>query len=91
VLTFLFQDAEFPRSIRFSLLQIEHCLASLPRGGAVTKGLLAVARSVLRLEIADLDNEALHAEVDRLQLALADLNQQMTDTWFLPIAPPVRT
>jgi uncharacterized alpha-E superfamily protein len=87
VLTFLFQDAEFPRSIRFSLLQIEHCLASLPRGGALTKELLAVARSVLRLDIAGLDNEALHAEVDRLQLALADLNQQMTKTWFLPIVP----
>jgi len=84
VLSFLFQNAEFPRSIRHCLLELERCLASLPRGKPVVQKLHDVSEGVGELNVAELDNKALHAEVDRLQLALADLNQQMTDAWFKP-------
>lgn len=84
VLSFLFQNAEFPRSICHCLLELERCLDSLPRGKPVMQKLHDVRAGVAKLKVAELDNEALHAEVDRLQLALADLNQQMTDAWFKP-------
>jgi uncharacterized alpha-E superfamily protein len=84
VLSFLFQNAEFPRSVRHCLLELEHCLGGLPRGKPVVQKLHAVGEAVASLNVAEMDNAALHAEVDRLQLALADVNQQMTDTWFKP-------
>jgi uncharacterized alpha-E superfamily protein len=84
VLSFLFQNAEFPRSIRHCLLELQHCLDGLPRGKPVVQKLHEVSQVVADLKVAEMDNAALHAEVDRLQLALADLNQQMTDTWFKP-------
>jgi uncharacterized alpha-E superfamily protein len=84
VLAFLFQNAEFPRSVCHCLRELERCLDGLPRGKPVVQKLHEVGKTVDRLNVAELDNAALHAEVDRLQLALADLNQQMTDTWFQP-------
>jgi uncharacterized alpha-E superfamily protein len=84
VLSFLFQNAEFPRSIRHCLLELQHCLDGLPRGKPVVQKVHEVTQVVADLKVAQMDNAALHAEVDRLQLALADLNQQMTDTWFKP-------
>lgn len=84
VLSFLFQNAEFPRSVRHCLLELEHCLDGLPRGKPVMQKLHEVSEAVAALDVAGMSNAALHAEVDRLQLALADLNQQMTDTWFKP-------
>jgi len=84
VLSFLFQNAEFPRSVRHCLLELQHCLDGLPRGKPVVQKLHEVSQVVADLKVAEMDNAALHAEVDRLQLALADLNQQMTDTWFKP-------
>lgn len=84
VLAFLFQDAEFPRSILHCLLEIERCLERLPNSGALTGKLYAVTKSVTDLEVGKLDIAALHAEVDRLQVALADLNTQMSDAWFRP-------
>jgi uncharacterized alpha-E superfamily protein len=84
VLSFLFQDPAFPRSIRHCLQQLQNCLENLPRGKAVRQKLQAATNVIAELAVANLDNAALHAEVDRLQLALADLNQQMTDAWFLP-------
>ncbi len=84
VLSFLFQNAEFPRSVRHCLLELERCLDGLPRGQPVVQKLREVSEGLVRMDVAKMDNAALHAEVDRLQLALADLNQQMTDTWFKP-------
>jgi uncharacterized alpha-E superfamily protein len=84
VLTFLFQDAEFPRSVRHCLLEIERCLDRLPRGKPVVQKLREINAALPALDVASLDHAALHAEVDRLQLALADLDQQMQDAWFLP-------
>ncbi len=85
VLSFLFKDEYFPRSIRHSLLEIQRCLESLPRGREVAKTLHTINNEVLpELDVAAMDDAALHVEVDRLQLALADLNEQMQAAWFLP-------
>jgi len=46
--------------------------------------LYVVTKSVTNLEVRKLDIAALHAEVDRLQVALADLNTQMSEAWFRP-------
>lgn len=84
VLAFLFQDAAFPRSIRHCLLQIERCMDDLPRGRPVVQKLREINETIPKLDVASLDEAALHAEVDRLQQALADLDHQMTAAWFLP-------
>ncbi len=85
VLAFLFQDADFPRSICHCLTQIEQCMTNLPKGAALTRQLNALSKTVVAMDVKRLDNAALHVEVDRFQLALADLNQQMTATWFSPV------
>lgn len=84
VLSFLFKDAEFPRSIRHSLLEIERCLERLPRGRQVAQLLRAINEALPELDVAAMEDAALHAEVDHLQLALAELNEQMMAAWFLP-------
>lgn len=84
VLAFLLQDASFPRSVRHCLLQIERCMDDLPRGRPVVQKLREINETIPQLDVAALDEAALHAEVDRLQLALADLDQQMSEAWFLP-------
>jgi uncharacterized alpha-E superfamily protein len=84
VLSFLFQNEQFPRSVCHCLQELEHCLDGLPRGKPVVQKLHEVSKVASSLKVAEMDNAALHAEVDRLQLALADVNQQMTDTWFKP-------
>jgi uncharacterized alpha-E superfamily protein len=84
VLSFLFKDEYFPRSIRHSLLEIERCMENLPRGRPVAMTLRAINEALPELDVASMDDAALHAEVDCLQLALADLNEQMRAAWFLP-------
>ena len=84
VLAFLFQDSDFPRSIRHCLTQTADCVSCLPNGAPLQKQLQTLAQTVLKLDVKSLDIAALHQEVDHFQLALAELNQKMTDTWFSP-------
>ena len=84
VLTFLFQDPDFPRAIRHCLGEIGTCLKKLPNSDAVRAELESLLQQLIDLDVRKLDNAALHRVVDQFQVALAALNQQVTDTWFSP-------
>ncbi|MEZ5498335.1 MAG: alpha-E domain-containing protein [Steroidobacteraceae bacterium] len=84
VLTFLFQDEDFPRSLRHCLWQIERCLQRLPNSSTVAQSLRELTGYLVKMDVGQMDNADLHAAVDQMQIELAAMHQRMTDTWFAP-------
>ncbi len=84
VLRFLFQHGAFPRAVRHCVESTRQSLEKLPHN----EGALRVAGRLKRtLEAAEpprLNQQQLHAFVDELQLAIADLHAEIARTWFPP-------
>lgn len=84
VIRYLMTDALFPRSVAYSVDQVENAVASLPRSEAPARSCAAIRDLLQAASLDDLDPTALHEHIDRLQLAFADLNNVIFATWFAP-------
>ncbi|TVQ85487.1 MAG: alpha-E domain-containing protein [Chromatiaceae bacterium] len=87
VLRFIFQNNQFPRSVRYCVEHARSCLGWLPRNEAALRVIGRLARNLDAAELHRLDQIELHAFVDDLQLGIGDLHQEIAATWFPP--PPV--
>lgn len=87
-LHFLLQDREFPRAFFHCASEAEQMLGSLPRSDGACRALATVKRAVRRADIKVLasSGEELHAFMDRLQIGLGNVHEQVASTWFLPQA-----
>jgi uncharacterized alpha-E superfamily protein len=85
VLGFIFKSPRFPRSLRWCIDHIRICLERLPRNEACLRVNGRLARALDAAEVERLSQQALHAFIDELQLGIADLHQEINQTWFPPV------
>jgi uncharacterized alpha-E superfamily protein len=82
VLRFLLQNAQFPRSFYHCLSEVEACMRNLPRRDLPLRTLTQLQRVVSELDAEAMSSDELHQVVDDLQLGLANLHDQIRNTYF---------
>jgi len=82
VLRFLLQNPRFPRATRHCLGQVEASLAQLPRSDAPLRIARRVGAELERTDLEPLDQAALHAYIDELQLGMGEIHEAIAATWF---------
>ena len=90
VLKFLLQTRDFPRAFYHCLCEVEASLTHLPRHDKVLAILDAAKKTVLNADIAQLEQQALHVFIDELELALADLTEQLKASYFVVEPSPLK-
>lgn len=83
VVTFLLQDSLFPRAVVHCLARLEFLLKSLPQNDAPLRQLAVAQRLVKEASVRDLMGNGLSDFIDRVQLALGDINTEIREAWFL--------
>jgi uncharacterized alpha-E superfamily protein len=81
---FLLRDADFPRSVRHCLGEVEAVLGELPRSKAVRSAARAAVRTLE--DVADAPLTDLHDGLDDVQAALAAVHDAAWSTYFAPPA-----
>jgi uncharacterized alpha-E superfamily protein len=84
VISYLLQDADFPRSVKHCIRQAERSVLTLPRP---EKSQALLASALVRIDnvtAAKLDLNAIHDLMDYVQVDIASVHQAICDTWFLP-------
>lgn len=87
VLRFLFQHPLFPRSAVHCVDSLRISLEKLPRADGALRVAGRLKRNLETAELRRLNQQALHAFIDELQVGIGDLHQEIARTWFLPLAP----
>ena len=88
VLRFLFKERLFPRAIYYTISEVENCLKHFPRREAPL-GRVSQLRDLLTASHPEkLDQAGLHLFIDSLELGLNELNQAISDAYFLPGVSP---
>lgn len=79
---FVFTDAQFPRSVPYCVNHIEELVGFLRGPAGLLRELRACAAKLQALSADKLEISELHEFIDELQLALAEINQAVTENWF---------
>ena len=82
VVGFLLQNHYFPRSVAHCLDQVEECLGNLPRHKDTLKPVREARRHIDRIKPDKLDAQSLQTTVDRLQVNISAIHDQIRKTWF---------
>jgi len=82
VLQFAFRHAEFPRSMAYCAENIRYNLSRLPNNQPVLAELERIERAIETAPVEEMDDEALHAFVDRTQVLLGKLHRLISETYF---------
>ena len=82
VVDFLMRDNEFPRAIIHCLDELNECVSRLPKNDHPLRSISRVQRAVQELDVNKLMNGKLHEFIDTLQVDLADIHSQVSQTWF---------
>lgn len=84
VLTFLIEDAAFPRSLFFSLKTIGRYIWPLPQSSTVLEHHQQILSDMFTETLKQLPAELIHSRMDELQVKLAELNNHISRQWFYP-------
>jgi uncharacterized alpha-E superfamily protein len=84
VIRFLLLSPAFPRAVYYCINQVETGVSQLPRNESSLRVIGRLKRSLTTSDVGKLDQEALHAYIDALQIAISDLHAEVSETWFLP-------
>jgi len=82
VLEFVLRHDQFPRACRFCLKAVEDYLRALPRNAEVVVVLTKARTFVDNATPAALDPSALHELIDRLQLHIIEVHEEIARTYF---------
>jgi len=91
VVKFLLQDRYFPRSVARAVAEVEFSIHHLPRNEAPLLRILELRERVLMAAVDDMSLEAMHAFIDKLQLAFNLVHNEIFRTWFQIYHPAPRT
>ncbi len=80
--TFLLTDNFFPRSQQFCFRQIYDVLVSLPRSEKIEDKINTLLANTRGVDSSDDLNEGFRQYLNDIQLAIIDLNDQISETWF---------
>jgi uncharacterized alpha-E superfamily protein len=84
VLNFLLRKPEFPRSLSYSTHNIAYNLSCLPNNRKPQLVLRHIEKVIHNAPVAEMDDDVLHAFVDRLQIELGRLHDAIASTYFPP-------
>ncbi|TCV79280.1 alpha-E domain-containing protein [Sulfurirhabdus autotrophica] len=90
VLKFLLQTREFPRAFFHCICEVEESMRRLPHNNKTLAILAAIKETVLKADLAQLEQQALHIFIDDLELALADLTTQINNRYFVAEPSPIK-
>ena len=82
VLSFLINNATLPRSLTYALNGARNSLRALPRNERALRALNRLRRYMAQADSATMRGEALREFLDRFQLQLANVDEQVTRTYF---------
>ncbi|OBS08504.1 alpha-E domain-containing protein [Acidihalobacter prosperus] len=82
VLEFLFKERQFPRSILHGIGEAAAAIGHLPRSEALTAEIDALAARIGKRRVGRMDDDAVHAFVDLVQLKLGRLHDAIAATYF---------
>lgn len=82
VLNFLFSHQSFPRSVAFCVSNMAYYLDDLPNNEGCKKCIKSLQNTLNPSARKDMDNQELHEYIDKLQLQLANLHNQISITYF---------
>jgi uncharacterized alpha-E superfamily protein len=83
VVRFLLADEDFPRACVCCLKRMETVLGHLPNSDSLLRRVTRVRRALAGALARELSGEELHGFIDRLQLALARINDELARAYFL--------
>lgn len=82
VIDFMIKDVCFPRSIWYSLKSVDFQLGELPRSDAVRKTVVRTRNKIQRMNTEEILDKGLTAYLDRIQLDLIGIHNDIHETWF---------
>lgn len=82
VLSYLLQDAKFPRSVYYCLAEIENCLRKLPSNESPLRMLGRAQRMVMQADEEVLVKENLNSYINDLQILLGKIGEQLVISYF---------
>jgi uncharacterized alpha-E superfamily protein len=85
VVRFLLQDETFPRSMGYCLQDLERYLEKLSNNADVLLAVARVRKITLTVRIGDLLQRGLLDFIDELQISIADIHEEINNTWFKPV------
>jgi len=82
VVKFLLQDRYFPRAVARAVAEAEFSLRHLPRNSAPFRRILDLRGRLDTADIGAMNLEDMHSFIDKLQLALNQVHNEIFRTWF---------
>jgi uncharacterized alpha-E superfamily protein len=90
VVKYLLQDRYFPRSVARAVAEAEFSVHHLPRNEAPLLRILELRERVLTATVDEMSLEDMHGHIDKLQLALNLVHNEIFRTWFQVQHPALR-
>lgn len=85
VVRFLLQDEAFPRSLGYCLQDLLQHLEPLPNNGNVQLAVARVRKLTLQVQVSELLQRGLLEFIDELQISIADIHEEIANSWFRPV------
>jgi len=82
VVDFLLKNLEFPRSVAHCLSELCNCVTQLPKNDLPLRTITHVQRMISDADIHKLYESNLHVFIDKLQVDLAAIHDQVNQAWF---------
>ena len=82
ILNFLMKKETFPRSVSYSLQQLDKWTSRLPNTTLVSEHIHALQRDLANMDTQHLEQEALHCFIDDLQLGLVAIHDAVDKNYF---------
>ena len=82
VLTFLFQNEEFPRSLAYCIENMAYSLSCLPNNDEALNILRHFEQTIAKASMSEINNDMLHEFIDQLQICLGSLHNAIAKTYF---------
>ena len=84
VLRFLFHDSVFPRSVLHCINAVDESLGELENTGLAMRRIHSLQNQLRRTKVEELDQESLHAFIDKLQIGIMNLHTSLAECYFPP-------
>ena len=82
VLEFLLRNHYFPRSVAHCMGEAKHCLRNLPHSKKLQQYVDSISDQLDSLDMTEIKDELLYILIDQLQVELADLNNEISESYF---------
>ena len=82
VVAFLMKNPEFPRSVAHCMAELNFRVSRLPGNDHALRSITHVQRVIREIDVPKLFADNLHEFIDKLQVDLAEIHNQVVQSWF---------